>query len=114
MNQLQCNDITVDFRQPSNRITISDVIGIEDRDEVEIRCECSEPRASNAVWTKDKDNISTEYEDEQTPYIEINGGRSSLRIFRFGEDAAGEYTCNSRDTTAVFNLVWYDPSKLYK
>jgi len=108
----QCDDITVNFRQPSNRVTISDnIIGIENREEVEIRCECSGPRGASPVWTKDDNDISTDNKDEVTPYIAADGPRHSLRISRFEEDATGQYICDSRDTTVVFNLVWYDPSK---
>jgi len=110
----QCNDITVNFRQPSDRITVGDIIGIEDGDEVDIRCDCSGPRGSTAVWTRDNNDISTERnENAQIPYIEVDGGRSSLRIPRFEEDSEGEYICDSRDTTVEFNLVRYDPSELY-
>ena len=112
MSQSSCDDITAEFRRPERQedtITINGMIGISDRSEVDIRCECTAPRGVNPNWTHDGELVSNEYKDVQTPYNDIEGARASLRIDSFEEDATGEYSCISKATTEVFNLVWFNP-----
>ena len=111
----QCHDISTDPRFPSNTIYINNsIIGIPHQNEVEIRCECLVQRVF-PEWCYNDNSItaSTQNDSEEfSPYIETNGQvRATLRIESFEEQSSGLYTCNSRDTTEIFNLIWYDPGK---
>ena len=115
-----CHNITTEFRadrvEDADIVHIinSNIIGIPNEAEVEIRCNCLAPRRRSPEWSyNDIDNVTTDrdWTNPSSPYIDYDGPRATLVINSFGEQSSGLYTCHSRDTTIHFNLTWYNPGK---
>ena len=105
-----CHRITTDFRLPSSTITINNITGIPDREQVEIVCDCTAPRrAGDPEWSYNDQSLPDQSRRNDEPYIDSG---STLRVTSFNEDSSGLYVCHSRDVTVEFNLVWYNPGKL--
>ena len=103
-------NVATDFRRPSNAVTVSSIIGIPDREQVEIRCECMGGRRPGTPdWTYNDRNVSDGPHNNDEPYVNSD---ATLRVDSFSEDSSGLYTCHGRDRNMEFNLIWYDPGKL--
>ena len=106
-----CHSVTTDFRLPRNTVTINSIIGIPDREEVEIGCDCTAPRRAgpgDAEWSYNDNTLPDTSRNDDEPYVD---SASTLRVNSFSEDSSGLYACNSRDVTMEFNLVWYNPGE---
>ena len=105
-----CHSVTTDFRLPRDTITINNIIGIQDREQVEIGCVCTAPRRPGTPeWSYDDQSVPDTSRKDDEPYVDST---STLRVDSFDEDSSGLYVCDSRDVTVEFNLAWYDPGKL--
>lgn len=105
-----CHRVTTDFRLPSSTVTINNMTGIPDREQVEIVCDCTAPRrGGDPEWSYNNQSLPDKRRNDNEPYVDSD---SILRVTSFGEDSSGLYACHSRDVTVEFNLVWYNPGKL--
>ena len=113
MGRSSCQSVTTDFRSPSNTPTISNIIGIPDRERVEIRCECMDRGKTDPEWSHNEEDISARSRghDDNDPYVDSDKDRVTLRVDSFGVDSSGLYACHGTDITEEFNLVWYDPGE---
>ena len=108
-----CQSVTTDFRSPSNTPTISDIIGIPDRERVEIRCECMDSGETLPEWNYDKKDVPDSPRHDDEPYVDTDMTQVILRVDSFEEDSSGLYACHGSNREVVeFNLAWYDPGEL--
>ena len=108
-NRSSCHRVTIDFRLPRSTVTINNMTGIPDREQVEISCDCTAPRRAGAPeWSYNDKSLTDQFRNDNEPYVDSD---STLRVNLFSEDSSGLYACHSRDNTVEFNLVWYDPGK---
>ena len=105
-----CHRVTTDFRSPISTVTINNMTGIPDREQVEIVCDCTAPRrGGDPEWSYDDRSLPDRLRRDDEPYVDSG---STLKVASFSEDSSGLYACHSRDVTVEFNLVWYNPGKL--